>query len=324
MIMEAAPISACYRPRTTDQLDINVLVRINSTWDLMENLVLLIAQQVSIAVVAKTTVAFRCTGNATARKTVVMVPTSRARVRSVSAMQASSSASTTTARRRRHYVTVRMIAATARMRRIATFLVLKTNSNAIRRAAVFWVRGSVMATTTVAMVATRIRPFATRERVTLKRSLPARMDAASKSLGTATRIMIAAMDQTSRLTFAVSATVPPDGNAVPNGATIAAFHSGSSAMAKTIVAMDPMKWQNIAPNATKRPSFSVRISAAFRVAGRAISRATVPMETTKVTSYVTTNIANVLPPNSAVVMVNVFQVATVVTMTPIVPTAPMS
>ena len=123
------------------------------------------------------------------------------------------------------------------MKRIATLPALRTSSNAILRVGAFWVRGSAMVTTTAVTEVTKIQPFATRGRATPKPSLPARTDAAFRSRGIAMPTMTAVMDRTNRHTSAASGIVPPDGDVVPNGATIAAFRSGSSATGRTIVVM---------------------------------------------------------------------------------------
>lgn len=111
------------------------------------------------------------------------------------------------------------------------------NSNVTLRAAVSWARGNATGTTTVAMEVTKIQPFATHGPATLKPNLLARMDAVSRNRGTVILIMIAEMVPTSRRTFVASGIVPPGGDAVPNGATIAAFLNGCSAMERMIVAM---------------------------------------------------------------------------------------
>jgi hypothetical protein len=127
-----------------------------------------------------------------------------------------------------------MIAATDRMKRTATFLARRTNSSAIRPAAVSWERGNATATTIVVTARMKIRPFVIPALATLTRNSPARTEGASRNRGTATLITIAAMDRTSRPTFADRETAQPDGNVVLNGATTAAFLSGSSVTEKTI------------------------------------------------------------------------------------------
>jgi hypothetical protein len=134
-----------------------------------------------------------------------------------------------------------MIAATDRMKRTATFLARRTNSSAIRPAAVSWERGNATATTIVVTARMKIRPFVIPALATLTRNSPARTEGASRNRGTATLITIAAMDRTSRPTFADRETAQPDGNVVLNGATTAAFLSGSSVTEKTIAETVMMK-----------------------------------------------------------------------------------
>jgi len=71
----------------------------------------------------------------------------------------------------------------------------------------------------------------------LRRNSLARTDVVSRNRGTSTPITIAEMELTNLPTFAGRGIVRPDGGGVPNGATTAAYPSGSSVTAKTTVQM---------------------------------------------------------------------------------------
>lgn len=193
--------------------------------------------KVNIDAEAKIIDVFRFTGNAMEKRIARMERTNRVHVWNGSVNLANSSVEITIALRLLPSAMEWTIAAMDQTRRIATFRVQRTNSNAIRRAAVFWERGNAMETTTAVTVRMKIRPFAIRGRAILTRNSHARTEDVSKNRGTVTRITIAVTDRMSRPTFAGRETARPDGDAALNGAITAVFRNGSFATAKMIAVM---------------------------------------------------------------------------------------
>lgn len=193
--------------------------------------------KVNIDAEAKIIDVFRFTGSAIEKRITRMERTNRVLVWTGSVNLANSSVEIIIAQRLLPFAMEWTIAAMDQRRRIVTFRVPRTNSNAIRRVVVFLERGSAMETTTAVTVRMKIRLFAIRGRTILTRNSPARTEGVSRNRGTATRITIAVADRMSRPTFAGRETAQPDEDAALNGAITVVFRNGSSATAKMIAVM---------------------------------------------------------------------------------------
>ena len=92
----------------------------------------------------------------------------------------------------------------------------------------------------------------------------ARTVVASPNFGCAISTMIAVMTRMSRPTCAVNATAPPDGNDARDNQTTAAFPSGCSAMARTIVVTIAMSCLKTVRFAIRKRTLNALTTAAFQ------------------------------------------------------------
>lgn len=133
------------------------------------------------------------------------------------------------------------------------------------------------------------------------------MAAASPNCGCATLTMIAVMTRTSRPTCVANETAPPDGSDAQDSRTTVAFPSGSSAMARTIVATTATSCRKTARFAKRKPTSSARTTGASRSSGRATLPTTAATAPMKLKHSARESIASAQNPSSVATTENAFQ-----------------
>lgn len=208
-----------------------------------------------------------------------------------------SSVKTATAPHHQPSVTALTIVETVLMKNNATCHVPNSNSNVDQMVAAFWIAGNVMAIQIAKMAQMKTRVFAINENVTLRLNLHARTADASRNCGFVTSIMTVETILTSLPTCADRRTVPLAGNVVQEETTTDVFPNGSSVTAKTTAATNPMNSPKTVPNATPKPTSSVKTTAASPTNGSATFRTTVATILTKATNFAKAATANAPNPN---------------------------